>query len=124
MTEVLKECQLCHQMLPKEQFYKRKDRNGNPNWTMSYCGSCDNIKVKESNLKDLLYDLNNILNIWISAKFTKIKETRKRVRINGKRKEIYDYQLDYKKIYKDNKQDLSILDIVRKSMYYNEKDNI
>jgi hypothetical protein len=44
----LKECQLCHQMLPKEQFYKRKDRNGNPNWTMSYCGSCDNIKVKES----------------------------------------------------------------------------
>ena len=24
----LKECQLCHQMLPKDHFYKRKDRNG------------------------------------------------------------------------------------------------
>ena len=23
----LKECQLCHQMLSKEQFYKRNDRN-------------------------------------------------------------------------------------------------
>lgn len=79
---------------------------------------------KESNLKDLLYDLNNILNIWIGAKFAKIKETRNRIRINGKRKEIYDYQLDYKKIYKDDKKDLSIFDIVRKSMYYNEKDNI
>ena len=36
-TEELKECQLCHQMLPKDQFYKRKDRNGEYNWTMSYC---------------------------------------------------------------------------------------
>jgi len=52
MSEVLKECQLCHQMLPKEQFYKRKDRAGEPNWTMSYCGPCDNIKVKKSRSKN------------------------------------------------------------------------
>ena len=36
----LKECQLCHQMLPKDQFYKRKDRNGEYNWKTSYCKSC------------------------------------------------------------------------------------
>ena len=79
---------------------------------------------KESNLKDLLYDLSNILNIWIGAKFVKIKETRKTKRINGKKKEYYNYQLDYKKIYQDNKQDLSILDIVRKSTYYDKKIDI
>ena len=48
----LKECQLCHQMLPKEQFYKRKDRNGEYNWTMSYCGSCNVEKTKESRHKN------------------------------------------------------------------------
>ena len=47
----LKECQLCHQMLPKEQFYKRKDRDGEHNWTMSYCGPCDAIKVNASRAK-------------------------------------------------------------------------
>ena len=31
-SKELKECQLCHQMLPKEQFYKRKDRNGEYNF--------------------------------------------------------------------------------------------
>ena len=47
MTEELKECQLCHQMLPKSDFYKRKDRDGEYTWTMSYCGPYDNINVKE-----------------------------------------------------------------------------
>ncbi len=47
----LKECQLCHQMIPKDQFYKRKDRNGEHNWTMSYCGPCDAIKVNASSSK-------------------------------------------------------------------------
>ena len=50
----LKECQLCHQMLSKDQFYKRKDRNGEYNWTMSYCGPCDAIKAAESRSKKLL----------------------------------------------------------------------
>ena len=48
----LKECQLCHQMLPKEQFYKRKDRNGEYNWTISYCGACNVEKTKESRHKN------------------------------------------------------------------------
>ncbi len=57
MTEEveLKECQLCHQMFPKDQFYKRKDRNGQPNWTMSYCGACDMKKVKQSKDKNPEY---------------------------------------------------------------------
>jgi len=41
----LKECQLCHQMLPKDQFYKRKDRNGEYNWTVSYCKECETKKA-------------------------------------------------------------------------------
>jgi hypothetical protein len=36
----LKECQLCHQMLPISSFYKRKDRNGGYNWKTSYCKEC------------------------------------------------------------------------------------
>lgn len=79
---------------------------------------------KDSTLKDLLYDINNILNTWIGAKFVKIKETRKTKRINGKKKEYYNYQLDYKNIYQDNKQWLSILEIVKKSLYCDEKCNI
>ena len=51
----LKECQLCHQMLPKDQFYKRKDRDGEHTWTMSYCGKCDSKKVKESRDKNPEY---------------------------------------------------------------------
>ena len=51
MTEELKECQLCHQMLPKSNFYKRKDRDGEYTWTMSYCGPCDLKKVKKSKAK-------------------------------------------------------------------------
>jgi hypothetical protein len=47
MSEVLKECQLCHQMLPKEQFYKRKDRAGEPNWKVSYCKPCKYLEVNQ-----------------------------------------------------------------------------
>jgi hypothetical protein len=73
---------------------------------------------KESQFRNLLDDINNILNNWIGAKFSKINDTRKQIRINGKRKEIYDYKLKFKNIYIDDEQDLSILDIVRKSSYY------
>jgi Pyruvate/2-oxoacid:ferredoxin oxidoreductase delta subunit len=43
MTEEVevKECQLCHRMLPKEQFYKRKDRDGEHTWVVSYCKECE-----------------------------------------------------------------------------------
>jgi len=47
----LKECQLCHQMLSKDHFYKRKDRNGEYNWNVSYCGPCNVEKTKESRHK-------------------------------------------------------------------------
>lgn len=47
-TEELKECQSCHQILPKDQFYKRKDRNGEYNWITSYCKSCEVKKAKET----------------------------------------------------------------------------
>ena len=48
----LKECQLCHQMLPKDQFYKRKDRDGEPNWTMSYCTHCDIKRINNTKKKN------------------------------------------------------------------------
>ena len=46
-SALLKECQLCHQMFPKDQFYKRKDRDGEYTWTMSYCNKCKYIQVNE-----------------------------------------------------------------------------
>ena len=44
----LKKCQLCHQMLPISSFYKRKDRNGKYNWTVSYCKSCKYTQVNNN----------------------------------------------------------------------------
>lgn len=76
---------------------------------------------KETKIRNLLDDINNVLNIWIGSKFTKIKKSRRTKRMNGKKKEYYNYKIDYKRIYQDDKQDLSILDIVRKSNYYDEK---
>ena len=46
--EEIKECQLCHQMLPMSSFYKRKDRNGEYNWITSYCKKCEVEKAKET----------------------------------------------------------------------------
>lgn len=78
-------------------------------------------KGKQSEFRNLLDDINNILNNWIGAKFSRIDNSRTRIRIDGKQKELYNYKLDYKTIYKDNKEDLSILDIVRKSNYYDNR---
>ena len=53
MTEdVLKECRLCHQMLPVDQFYDRKDRDGEYNWKTSYCKSCDIEHSKQQKKKN------------------------------------------------------------------------
>ena len=46
-----KECQQCHQILSKEQFYKRKDRNGEHTWTASYCKPCDIEQSKQQKKK-------------------------------------------------------------------------
>ena len=51
MTET-KECQMCHQVFPIDNFYKRKDRNGEYTWKTSYCSKCDVEKVKESRQKN------------------------------------------------------------------------
>ena len=55
MEEVLKECQLCHQLLPKDQFYDRKDRKGEHTWKVSYCGPCDLKKATNSREKNQAY---------------------------------------------------------------------
>ena len=47
-----KECQSCHQVFPKDSFYKRKDRNGEHSWQVSYCCSCNTRKVKECKVKN------------------------------------------------------------------------
>jgi hypothetical protein len=59
----LKECQLCHQMLPISSFYKRKDRNGEQNWTMSYCGKCDLKKANLSREKKKFKSINKIIKL-------------------------------------------------------------
>lgn len=72
---------------------------------------------KQSKLKELLYDLNNILFNWIGVKIIKIDDSRKQITVNRKKKEIYDYKLKYRNIYQDKDKKLSILDIVKKSTY-------
>ncbi len=49
---MMKECQSCHQSFPKEQFYKRKNRNGEHTWKTSYCRKCEIKKVKEYKTRD------------------------------------------------------------------------
>lgn len=61
----LKECQLCHQMFPTDQFYKRKDRNGEYKWTISYCDSCNVEKTKESRHKNPEYYKERSKNYFI-----------------------------------------------------------
>ena len=83
MTEEveLKECQLCHQTLPKDQFYKRKDRDGEHNWTMSYCGPCDSKKAAVSRSKKPEYYKNyykNKSNIYYNENKDKYKIYHKR----------------------------------------------
>ena len=41
MGDNTKVCQLCHQDLPIDNFYKRKDRDGKHNWVLSYCKKCE-----------------------------------------------------------------------------------
>ena len=52
VINTLKECQMCHQVLPKSEFYKRKDRNGEFGWIASYCKKCEVEKVKETREKN------------------------------------------------------------------------
>ena len=52
LINTLKECQMCHQVFPKSEFYKRKDRNGEFGWIASYCKKCDMEQSKQQKKKD------------------------------------------------------------------------
>jgi hypothetical protein len=96
MTEELKKCQLCHQILPKSDFYKRKDRDGEYTWTMSYCGPCDMVKVKQSKVKNPEH-YKEYINKYNNDYYHQYKD---RVRIVQKRyyynKLTYEKQIKYK----------------------------
>jgi hypothetical protein len=47
----LKKCQKCHQEYPKEEFYKRQDRNGEYKWKTSYCKKCSYERMRDDRLK-------------------------------------------------------------------------
>lgn len=53
MSDILKECQMCHQSFPIDQFYRRKDRNGKYTWKVSYCRPCVMKLVKKTKKNDL-----------------------------------------------------------------------
>ena len=92
----LKECQLCHLIFPIEQFYKRKDRDGEYTWTMSYCGPCDMVKVKQSKVKNPEH-YKEYINKYNNDYYHQYKD---RVRIVQKRyyynKLTYEKQIKYK----------------------------
>ncbi len=48
----MKQCQKCHNEFPREDFYKRQDRNGEYKWKMSYCKKCSMLLCKEARKKN------------------------------------------------------------------------
>ena len=100
-SKELKECHLCHQMLPKDQFYKRKDRDGNSNWTMSYCGPCDLKKVKQSKAKKPEY-YKEYINKYNNDYYHQNKD---RVRIVQKRYYYNKLSPEKQVIYKEKLQE-------------------
>lgn len=102
IKQELKECQLCHQMLPKDQFYKRKDRNGEYNWTVSYCGPCDLEKVKQSKAKKPEYYkeyINNYNNDYYHNNKDKVRIVQKRYyynKLSPEKQEKYKQKLQEK----------------------------
>ncbi|GAG14883.1 unnamed protein product, partial [marine sediment metagenome] len=53
MSKQMKECQKCHQVFPRDSFYKRKDRNGEYTWRISYCRVCNLHQTKGKSSKNL-----------------------------------------------------------------------
>jgi hypothetical protein len=60
-------------MFPTDQFYKRKDRNGEYKWTISYCDSCNVEKTKESRHKNPEYYKERSKNCFIICVYYKTK---------------------------------------------------
>ena len=52
MGDNTKKCQICHQDLPIDNFYKRKDRDGKHNWALSYCKKCEIERATQHKHKD------------------------------------------------------------------------
>ena len=50
-TVELKECQECHQIFPRDEFRKRKDRQGEMNWVIAYCNKCHSTRISQSRNK-------------------------------------------------------------------------
>lgn len=100
--EVLKECQLCHKLLPKENFYDRKDRNGEYTWKRSYCGSCNNIIISKSKSKKADYyreKNNDYKNNYYHQNKEKVQIVQKRYYYNKlpkEKKEKYKQKLKEK----------------------------
>ena len=100
-SALLKECQLCHQMFPKSDFYKRKDRDGEYTWTMSYCSPCDILKVKQSKAKKPEHYkeyVNKYNNDYYHQNKNKVRIVQKRYYYN---KLSPDKQMIYKNKLKD-----------------------
>ena len=97
-----KECQLCHQMLPKDQFYKRKNRNGEYNWTISYCKECEikkNIKYRKNNKELFRESENKYKNKYYHTNKDKVRIIQKRYyynKLSPEKQVIYKEKLQRK----------------------------
>ena len=84
MTD-LKECQQCHNMLPKDNFYKRKDRNGEYTWKDSYCKPCQgqkSIKYRREHREKFRESENRSRNKYYHNNKDKVKIIQKRYYYN------------------------------------------
>ena len=98
----LKECQLCHQLLPEDKLYKRKDRNGEPNWKVSYCKECEinkSNKYKKENKEIFRESINKSRNKHYHNNKDKLRIVQKRYYYNKlplEKKEKYKLKLQEK----------------------------
>ena len=98
----LKECQLCHQMLPKEQFYKRKDRYGEYSWKTSYCKPCEinkSNKYKKENKEKFRESINKSRNKHYHNNKDKVKIIQKRYyyrNLSPDKQELYKKKIQEK----------------------------
>lgn len=93
-----KKCNKCFLIFPINEFYRRKDRQGNYTWRMSYCKNCMRIKKNESVAKNRKYynDLERNRYTKIERKFLYFrklsKEKKKKYLRKLEKKKINDYQ--------------------------------
>lgn len=106
MTNLTKECRLCHEILPLDQFYKRKDRNGNYTWKTSYCKSCciySKNKYQQLNKEKFKKGKNKYKRKYYKENPDKVKITQKRYYYS---KLLPDKQKNYKMKIQQNFPDL------------------